>query len=62
MLDSCGPGHGAILIHIDSLGSHTITAEEKVIYYKILAVTMNVPVARIKANLTFFKVCLQCTQ
>lgn len=62
MLDFCGPGQGAILIHIDSLESHNLTDEEKVIFYKILAVAMDVPVARIKANLTFFKVSLQCTQ
>lgn len=55
------PGQGAILIHIDSLDSHTITDEQKLIFYKILAVAMSVPVDRIKANLTFFKVRLRCT-
>lgn len=56
LLESSIPGRGAILVHIDSLGCHALTDEEKTSFYKILAVAMSVPESRIETNLSFYKV------
>lgn len=50
------PGHGAILVHIDSLSSHTMTDEVQHCFCKVLAAGMGTTVGTIQKNLTMYSV------